>query len=338
MIRYACIAFFATCFLLQFQACKNDTIRPTVSFYYWKTTFRLSNIEKEALRYNRVTRLYLRYFDINLNENKEAIPLSPISFGEKPGNIEIVPVVYIKNEIWEGGLNDPTKLAEKVYKYIGQINKNAQINIREIQIDCDWTLKSRDSFMKFIHELKIISDKTISATIRLHQIKYPKKTGIPEVTSATLMYYNMGNISGDNKNSIYDKEIAQRYIKSLYNYPVKLKLALPIFSWGIQIRDGKVVNLCNKFNPDEIVNDTNYVHLSKNIWQVKHANIKDGYYFKKDDKIKIENIPPVSLIEMADDLKQKFKNTPDEIIFYDLDDFNLKQYDKKIFQKVCDHF
>ena len=43
-------------------------------------------------------------------------------------------------------------------------------------------------------------------------------------------------------------------------------------------------------------------------------------------------------MEIANQLKRELKYPPTEIIFYDLDDFNLQQYDKKIFQEVCNNF
>ena len=140
------------------------------------------------------------------------------------------------------------------------------------------------------------------------------------------------------KNSIYEKEIANRYIKSIYNYPLPLKIALPIFSWAIQIRDRKVINLCNKLDFKEIAKDTNFVYLNSNFWRVKHSNIKSGYYYKADDTLKLELIKSTDLMKIANQLKRELKYPPTEIIFYDLDDFNLQQYDKKIFQEVCNNF
>ena len=333
-----CIGFIAISTPCIIQSCNKACNHPKVSFYYWRTNFKLSNPEKEALQYNHVTRLYIRYFDIELNKVHEAVPLSPISFSENPESFEIVPVVYIKNEIWVNGKNDPAQLAEKVFDYINQINKKRNISIKEIQIDCDWTLNSRDNFLQFIDDLKKNSGLEISTTIRLHQIKYPKKTGIPAANTATLMYYNMSVISSDHKNSVYDRETARRYIQSLYYYPVNLKLALPIFSWAVQSRDAAVINLCNKFHQNEIRNDSNFVHLEGNLWRVLHSNIKSGYYFKENDHLKFESVQSADLVEMVDDLKQNFKNKPTEIIFYDLDEFNLKHYDKNIFQKICHRF
>ena len=56
--------------------------------------------------------------------------------------------------------------------FIGQINLKNGITCNEIQIDCDWTLDSRDTYMKFIDVFKNQWNKTLSVTIRLHQVKY----------------------------------------------------------------------------------------------------------------------------------------------------------------------
>ena len=57
------------------------------------------------------------------------------------------------------------------------------------------------------------------------------------------MYYNMGVIGASDENSIYDEKIAHRYIASLHNYSLPLSIALPVFSWGVHIRNHQVTNL-----------------------------------------------------------------------------------------------
>lgn len=46
-------------------------------------------------------------------------------------------------------------------------------NVKEIQIDCDWTASTQEAYFEFLHYLKEkAKDKQIqlSATIRLHQL------------------------------------------------------------------------------------------------------------------------------------------------------------------------
>ena len=311
--------------------------KPTIAFYYWKTVFKLSQLEKEILDDNAVKKIYLRYFDIDLDSKNQPFPVSPIRFETKSTDFSIVPVIYIKNKVMLNKELDVRFLAEKTFDFIQQINTTNQIQVQEIQIDCDWTLSSRDQYLKFIESFKKISGKTLSATIRLHQIKYYKKTKIPNVDKGVLMYYNMGNIAADSLNSIYDRNIASKYLESLKNYPLDLDVALPIYSWAVHIREGRVIGLRNKIAVSSFQKDSNFIY-ENNYLKVKQANYKTGTFYKVGDILKIESISKNDLLEMSDDLEQNLKQTPKEIIFYDLDELNIKNYEKNIFQNISSRF
>lgn len=320
------------------NACSQQD-KPMISFYYWKTVFKLSVMEQEVLERNQVKKLYVRYFDIDWNSTtKQAFPESAVRFEGKLSGFEIVPVVYIQNQVFKDKEVDVLDLAQKTYDFIGQINTKNQITCKEIQIDCDWTLSTKDNYLKFVEHFKKLSGKKLSATIRLHQVKYFQKTKIPNVDKGVLMFYNMGKIASDSLNSIYDRNIAQRYLSSLKNYPLSLNIALPIYSWGVHIRDEKVVGLKNKVNSNDFQNDTHYFFESKNKVFVKASNYKHGTFYKKNDCLKLESISSDDLLEMAEDLEEHLPATPQEIIFYDLDEFNTKHYEKSIFEQVIARF
>lgn len=316
---------------------KND--KPIIAFYYWKTIFKLSEKETEILKDNNVSKLYIRYFDISLNpENQLPIPLSPIRFQQNTNNFTIVPVVFIQNKVMLSPDLDIDDLAQKTLSLVEQINSKNKIQCNEIQVDCDWSLKSKENYLKFIERFKKLSHKKLSATIRLHQIKYFKKTKIPNVDSGVLMYYNMGTIAPDSLNSIYDKKIAERYLKSLKKYPLHLDLALPIYSWGVHIRNQKVIGLRSKINLSELKKDQNFEQINTVFFKVKQSNYKNGVFYEENDLLKIEAISPEDLLEMADELNENLAQKPKEIIFYDLDEFNLKNYEKNIFEQVVSCF
>jgi hypothetical protein len=324
--------------ILLLTACKEQK-KPSIAFYYWKTTFKLSEIDKMTLKDNKVKKLYIRYFDIDLNPNtQEAFPQSPIHFNDKPLDFAIVPVLYIKNKVLLSKSIDVQELAQKAHNFVQQINAKTGITCNEIQIDCDWSLASRDNYLKFITSFKKISGKTLSATIRLHQIKYFKKTGIPNVDKGVLMYYNMGKIAPDSHNSIYDKSVADRYLKSIKNYPLSLNIALPIYSWAIHIRENKVMGLKSKIVISNLKKDSNFVEITQNSYRVKNNTYKNGTFYKANDILKIELVSTTDLLEMAEDLSENVANIPEEIIFYDLDEFNTKRYDKEIFTQVSHSF
>ena len=325
-----------------FVACNHNHEPAVVSFYYWRTVFELSDIERQTLQENEVSKMYIRYFDVDLDSKSLPRPESPIRFKQKPEKMHIVPVVYIKNKVM---LLDSLQLglmADNISDYIKQINQEADIAVfDEIQIDCDWTLKSRDRFMQFVDTLKLRSGKKLSATIRLHQVKHYASTLIPNVDYATLMYYNMGKIDADTLNSIYDRKISGRYIESLKNYPLKLNIALPIYAWGVHIRDNNVINLVSKNDKAAFENDSNFmVSASSDIIEVKNSNIKNGRYYLRNDRIKIEQISGKELRQMASDIRKRLPYSPAEIIFFDLDEMNIKRYDNEtsFFKKVAHHF
>ena len=336
MFKTTLILPIAIIFLL--LSCSSRQDSPVISFYYWKTSYKLSAEEKKVLEYNHVNTLYIRYFDIDLDKNQNPYPLSPVVFEQKIANVKVVPVVYIKNKVMLLKKPDLKDLAKKVSNYIQQINNRNGIKSDEIQIDCDWTLESKNNYLGFVKELKMASKKRLSATIRLHQVKYYLKTKIPNVDYGVLMYYNMGKIDADSLNSIYDKNIADKYLSSLKNYPLDLDVALPIFSWGMQIRNNKVINLISKINIKSLESDSNYSAQANHFFLVKQSNIKFGNYFKENDRIKIEFVSFNHLKEMANDLSHMMRKKPRNIIFYDLDSTNLKNYDDENFKKIINYF
>lgn len=309
-------------------SCTTKTEKIPLSFYFWRTTFSLTQTEKEYISELEINKLYVRYFDVALKSG-EPVPIASIVFNQDVSGFEIVPVIYIKNEVFLEEI-DTKDLAQKIVDYIGQINKKNQIQISEIQLDCDWSLQSKESYFKFINEFKKLH-QNLSATIRLHQIKYPEKTGVPEVQNGVLMYYNMGVISAGDNHSIYERAIAQRYIKSLKNYSLPLDIALPIFSWGVQIRNHQVVNLIGGLRSEDM-NDVHFERLSENQYQVVEDFLYKGRYFAKNDRIKIEEISGKQLKEMVADLKKNMKSNPKEVILYDLNENNLTEYEKEIFE------
>lgn len=311
-------------------ACSTKTEKISTAFYFWRTTFSLTETEQQYLKNLEVKKLYIRYFDVGL-QNNEAIPVAPIVFNVKPLGYSVVPVVYIKNEVFLQN-EAADSLAVKVYSYIQQINKSVNVSVNEIQFDCDWSLKSKQNYFQFLEEFKKLHPN-LSATIRLHQIKYPEKTGIPSVKTGVLMYYNMGVINAGEDNSIYSQKTAKNYINSLQNYQLPLNIALPIFSWGVHVRNNQVTNLIGGLRVNDLTGDQ-FKKISENRFKVIKDIVFKGRYLAKDDEIKVEAVSANQLKEMMHDIKQNSKHKPNEIIFYDLNENNLKAYEKEDFKTV----
>jgi hypothetical protein len=333
--------------LLLITSCGGKKPNPFVSFYYWKSQYKLDSTERNALSENKVEQLYVRYFDIVFDEHlHKAIPQAPIQFSKQDVQTPIVPVVFIKNKVFEqmDSLALDT-LAMQTIALINQINHSAGLKSRALQIDCDWTARTKENYFHYLRQLRQIIDEhehkttfapmaMLTATIRLHQVKYPDQQGIPPVDRGVLMFYNMADINASDVNSIYDAQTSKKYIGSLASYPLRLDLALPIFAWGIQLRDAQVVGLLNKIDLKDIQESPEFSLRKENRYQAKSSFFKNGVYFKQGDEIKIELVDQLSLLHMAQDLNAHYPSQFQQIIFFDLDAVNLTRYDKSVFQKI----
>src|SRR5215213_1923722 len=84
-----------------FSNCKQKTERKIVpSFYYWKTSFSLTEKEALTLRQLSIQNLYVKFFDVSWEEfNKRPMPVALINLRQSlPEGISITPVVFITNE------------------------------------------------------------------------------------------------------------------------------------------------------------------------------------------------------------------------------------------------
>ncbi|MFX4154096.1 hypothetical protein ACOL23_04035 [Aliarcobacter butzleri] len=266
-----------------------------ISFYSWENSFEEQNINEK---------LYIKVLDVNFSTKLE---LLKTNIKEPPKNF--IPVIYITNETMKNV--DYSLLSKAILETL----KNYKFD--EIQIDCDWSLSTRSNYFNLLEDLKEKLNKTISATIRLHQIKYYTKTGIPPVDYGVLMYYNMSNIGDfDTKNSILDNEIAKKYHYNFDVYPLKLKLALPLYSQAIQFREEKAISLFEGVEEKDFNND--FEKLENNRYKVLNSHYFKGRYIYKDDIFRLENSNEQDIKIALKDFLDLSKNRYDEVIFYTL--------------------
>ncbi|MCG3662463.1 hypothetical protein L5F37_03500 [Aliarcobacter butzleri] len=266
-----------------------------ISFYSWENSFEEQNINEK---------LYIKVLDVNFSTKLE---LLKTNIKETPKNF--IPVIYITNETMKNV--DYSLLSKAILETL----KNYKFD--EIQIDCDWSLSTRSNYFNLLEDLKEKLNKKISATIRLHQIKYYTKTGIPPVDYGVLMYYNMSNIGDFNtKNSILDNEIAKKYHYNFDVYPLKLKLALPLYSQAIQFREEKAISLFEGVEERDFNND--FEKLENNRYKVLNSHYFKGRYIYKDDIFRLENSNEQDIKIALKDFLDLSKNRYDEVIFYTL--------------------
>ena len=219
------------------QKSQDESLEQCNSVYYWRTDLRLDSTERAFLCQYNINKVYCRYFDVVMNDDAtEPSPNATISFSDTlPAGIEIIPTIYITEDC----MHKPHKdLAKKIVDRILQMNETNDIsNVREIQIDCDYTSKSRQTYYKFLEEVRHQLSYQLSTTIRLHQLSMPA----PPADYGVLMVYNTGNpLKWQERNPILDYRDVYPYLSRLEDYPLPLATAYPVYQWIRNIQNVRV--------------------------------------------------------------------------------------------------
>lgn len=317
---------------------KPQARKVNLSFYHWKANYDPAKPEKKMLETLKVNKLYLRYFDVDWpGEEPEPHPLSLITFDQKPpDSLEIIPVVFITNRCMQRVSPEKAgNLAEKIWALLRKLHPRPEAPY-EIQLDCDWSDRSREAFFALLEALRL-KDVQLGATIRLHQVKYAAVTGIPPVDKGTLMFYNMGNLQDiKTANSILSFEEARPYLSELSNYPLPLDLALPLFSWGALFRDGRMIKLINQLERKELEADS-LAYSRNGIWyRVNRPGLLRGHFLYAGDTVRMENSPAEELERSVNFLSSHLNHEEIELIYFHLDSSALKPYPYEFLQELGD--
>lgn len=241
--------------------------------YFWRTDLRLDSTEWAFLQRYRINKVYCRYFDVVIDEEgAEPKPNATIGFScTLPDSIELIPTIYITEDCMHQAHQG---LAEKIVKRIRQMNETNDIkHISEIQIDCDYTLKSRKNYYEFLKEVKQAWGQTLSTTIRLHQLSMEA----PPVDYGVLMIYNTGDPrKWEERNPILDIRDVQPYLKRLDSYPLPLAAAYPVYQWVRMIRN---IRIEHTVGADEILRVKEAVEKERSSLK----NVIVTYHLDKDN-------------------------------------------------------
>jgi hypothetical protein len=301
-----------------------------IDFYYWRSNFKVTEAEQKTVKDLEVQNLYIRFFDVDKKGDK-ALPVGTIhQFDASKLSLNYIPTVFITNRSFlEMNREEVKQLADNVYKLINSIAASGQLkNYSEIQIDCDWTQSTRQNYFYFLEELKKISGKNISATLRLHQVKFKEKEGIPPLDKMVLMCYATENPHEvKENNSILNLDLAKDYLKHLDQYPIKLDVALPIYSWAIITNHLGKIKLVNSFTEEDLKGQP-VKSIGNGIYEVLDDFFIENIYLSKGFKIKVESISPELLSQTISFLDQKIKNDF-SIVYYHLDEKFIKNYQLK---------
>lgn len=324
-----------------FTACEKAKQKALLGFYHWKTTVDISLAEQCYLKDLGSQRLYLRFFDVLWSS--EGPSFSPALRLKRPlpAELEIVPVVFITNRcILNSSDAQLQDLAKKLTLKIQDLQEQNNWSSKEVQIDCDWSPKSRQRYFDLLQAIKAQSGWQLSATIRLHQVKYAQKTGTPPVDRGVLMFYNMGDLRDiETKNSILDIAIAKKYLYNFEEYKLPLDIALPLFSWAVQIRFREPVQLLEGVRVSDLSDSSIYLEQDDSHFLVKKGHYLKGRYVYKGDVLRVEEVPYAKLKEAARLLATELPTSDNmEVLFYHLDSNIIKHYHHEELRRLVEYF
>lgn len=306
------------------------------SFYAWRQDFDVAPGREVLLKSLDVKKIYLKFADIVWDADRNsARPEAVVSIQYPKTGYEIVPVVYIKNEVFgKTSGNQLDTLVLNLYQLIRGLSKSE--HAKELQIDCDWTASTKENYFDFLRKLKSEDSETvISTTIRLHQVRYKSKTGVPPADKGVLMYYNMNSVENAGEvNTIFDQKTAEAYLDKLHEYPLSLDYALPVYGWCVQKRNGKVVDLLQTQLLKDFTNDSLMQLGENNTLVAKRGHLHRGFYFQEGDVLLEERVSPEACLNAAKSLASFLGTKNVNVLFFELNHPNLDSYEINDFEAI----
>lgn len=259
-IQFILLAFMLLCVMASCHRV-GQVSGPAVSYYYWKTTFKLNDSQQYALR--KAGKLYLRLFDV-VPTSQGPQPNATISFEDSlPAGLAIVPTIFIDYTLFRSPI-DAEDLARRTVDRVAQIAETYGFEYNEIQFDCDWTATTEKDYFAFLQAVRSYrSSLLISSTIRLHQLSSTP----PPTDYGALMLYNTGDFRNfdSDRNPILDPRDVEPYLKYLKHYRLPLCAAYPCFEWKLLYHDGEFLGILYDVDLDS---NTLYQYVDSHTFRV----------------------------------------------------------------------
>jgi hypothetical protein len=313
-------------FLIFFSSCeKPNSHHVTPAFYYWKTKVEINDFEQKYLDSSQ--KIYIKFFDVDLVE-KQLKTKATVIFKTIPKQA-IVPTVFITNRSLIGrSATEIDTLAKHTALKINGLAIQNNIKFNEVQFDCDWSQQTQLRYFRFLKQVKTYFPKQlISATIRLHQVKFPSITGIPPVDRGMLMCYNMDDWKKvSTKNSIFNPKVLEKYADKIQEYPLPLDLAMPLFHWAILYRNDRFLGFFNQLDAQKLKSFDFVDSKNKSIFEVNKDTNALGFSLRKRDVFRAESIDFQTLEQGTKYVLDRIKNKDLTLSFYHLDSLTLQPF------------
>ena len=319
---------------------------PQPSVYYWRTTFSLDSVERSFLADAHVGKMYVHFFDVvrtgvrsKENRSKEngskedaigLMPANTLVFEDAvPQGIEVIPTVFFE----PGALRDTTgmyELAGLVVKRIDQMTEqNGLATAQQVQMDYDWVASDEAAYFTFLRSLRDLlhrQGRTLSATIRLHQLA----KAVPPVDEGVLMVYNVGNFRDEGEeNSILTIKAVEPYLPRMESYDLPLCAALPVYGWDLLFQNHEFRQIVRGVDLSDTLKFSRMdsTHYRAEAYMAAPADgIADpaGQRIYPGDIIRHEQPSMATLQRVRDMLERSRSGMCDQVVIYHLDSKFLK--------------
>jgi hypothetical protein len=339
----------------------------TRAYYFWRMSDDPKPNEVNFLKQNGVQKLYVHLLDVDWSEVYGAVPVTSrraesLFYNMRnydSFNVQYIPVIFITNKTMERiDSSDIPLLAKRIVRrclpsydvedmkyeerHKPYWEKIEALHPKEIQIDCDWTCPTAGRYFFLLKEVKRLlpSDSIkISATVRLHQFKYPKKTGVPPVDRGMLMVYNLSDPKQyGTGNSIFEFKKAKAYFDGVKEYPLPLDIALPAWNWCIIYRDKKFYQVENELN-EETLKELSFVKPKNNhMYTVMQDTVYKDLFLRPGDEIKAEAISEEELSQATNLAKKAVNSDSLTVSLFELSENEFQRYSHESIDKVYASF
>ena len=245
-------------------------------------------MEGNFLQDNDVRSLYIRYLDVDWTPADSApVPLAHFSYGTSPAGYTIIPVVSIRNRVFEklNPASIPAFAADILYpRQVYQRVPPPPEPGDPIRLRLDTPDPGKLFFLfaripPHLSPIHLLRDPDVPAQICGQTGAAPVDYGVPPVDYGVLFYFNLEETDTGNERSVYERAAAHHYTPSLRSYPLTLDVALPLFPYRPgDIRDGEdlfeIITDINRHSNHHIrnliffdLNRENLTHYDRNVFR-----------------------------------------------------------------------
>ena len=304
--------------------------------YYWKTRFCLEDYELDFLKKHEISRIYVKMFDVVLQNDSQddtlsVIPIATTRFESPiPDGIEIVPTVYITYEALSHLKGKDREYIESYAQRIltrvdAMISYNEIQKVREVQFDCDWTSNTSYAYRCICDYAKRNLNKNgrkFSITLRLHQMGL-ENYRFPSADRGVLMLYNTGSFKNPNStNSILSYNDAEPYIRR-HEVPFPVDYAYPTYSWCLLFRNNEFKCIVRNI---DLMEPSLFQKSDYNRFVVRKDTLIGNLQLRKGDIVRHETSEFKEIERVKSDLSRHHDMKNSRQIIYHLDSTNLSNF------------